>query len=476
MTYNKDHGSFSNLRQLLFLILFFKEDGFAFRYPMNVFFDKKIEEASIIQKWRGYNNQSGNLQLYIHSIFCDTRCNYCDCESLIKVNNADTSKYKDYLLADIAKYWKVIEKPLDSLYFWGWTFNLLSDPEIIELCQCVKDSFTLSKECRWQVEIHPYYLTDSTLEILKDFWVTDLMLWIQTTSIRVNALNNRKFDLIKLDTAIDSIIKLWFKKVSFDMMYNLPFMTLEDTRNDLEYAYLIWEKIKRSGMSVNIEINRWDLSMRTSFANMFLSKWWKDKFFDICKYYIGNSKKVVGVVNQYIDEKFLWLFDTHREEIEERKNKNTAILWFWLSATSYIPGVLAYENTSYNSWKDLESKFVWYELKEIDNDLSFISDNLRRWIEKKKFTDSLNKSEKIESFYDAYKDLFIEKDWYVRMNVNTDIENDLLNLYLIDDKILDSRHSYLLSRWTELWFSSHDLEKQSGLFLEYYYNRNKLYW
>ena len=84
---------------------------------MNIFFDKKITGNRILDEWEKYNSSDGNLQLYIHSIFCDTRCSYCDCESLLRIDSVDAIKYQNYLLNDIAKYGKIIRKPLDSIYF-----------------------------------------------------------------------------------------------------------------------------------------------------------------------------------------------------------------------------------------------------------------------------------------------------------------------------------------------------------------------
>jgi hypothetical protein len=40
------------LKKLLFLILFFNVDGFAFRYPMNAFFDKPLKEVDILDYWK----------------------------------------------------------------------------------------------------------------------------------------------------------------------------------------------------------------------------------------------------------------------------------------------------------------------------------------------------------------------------------------------------------------------------------------
>ncbi len=466
---------FEEIEKILFLILFFKEDGFAFRYPMNVFFSEKVSEKNVMNKWNLYNEKEWFLQLYIHSIYCDTRCNYCDCEALLRVNETDTKIYRDYMLQELEKYSTVIKKPLDSIYF-GWgTFNLASDEEIREMSTKILENFSLSEGYSWQVEIHPFYLTSNTLHILKDFGVTDIMFGVQTTSEKVNRYNNRKFSKTKLDMAINQAIECGFKKISFDLMYNLPSMTLDDLINDLEYIYAAWQKIKNHGLDVNLEINRWDISIKTGFANIFLGKYWKDKFLDLCKYYISTSKKAVKIVDTYIDGKFLWLFDTHRREIEERKTNNTAIVWIGLSATSYIPWVIAYEDVSYGSWKQNKKILNGYSLSEIDNYLSFMSDNLRRWIPFNIFAFTQENSAKFNTFTQYYDSLFVRENDNIRMNISTDLENDILNLYLIDDAIFQKRKIYLLKRWTDLWFTMDELELYSKLFLDYYYKRNRLY-
>lgn len=466
----------SELRKILFLILFFKKDWFAFRYPMNIFFTKSIEEKYLTELWEKYNNENWGLQLYIHSIYCDTRCNYCDCEALLKWTEENSKNYKNYICNNIKKYWEILNKPLTSLYFWWGTFNLWSDNDIIDICSLVKENFNFAKGYSWQVEIHPYYLTEKTLQILKDFWVTDIMLAVQTTSNKVNKLNNRRFDIIKLEKAIENIIELWFKKVSFDLMYNLPYMTNDDLVTDMNYIYSTWKKLKQNDIDINVEINRWDISLKTWFANIFLKKWWKEKFLDICKYYVNSSKKWTKIVNSYIDNKFLWLFDTQREEIEERKYKNTAILWIWLTSTSYIPGVIAYEDINYSWWNKGKVNYKWYMLSEIDNDLSFISDNLRRGINKVRMEETIKKNEKLKSFYEYYKNSFkqTEDDYYIDTWV--DLENDLYNIYMIDENILKNRAEFLLKKWEKLWFTEEDLDQYTDLFLNYYYDRNKLYW
>lgn len=464
------------LREVLFLILFFKEDGFAFRYPMNVFFDKNINKNDIFDEWIKYNKSSWWLQLYIHSIYCDDRCSYCDCESLNAKNKKDFLKYKNYILNNLKEYANLIKKPIDSIYFWWWTFNLWSNEQIKEICNSVIQKFKLSDNYIWQVEIHPYYLTKNTLKILKDFWVNNIMLWIQSTSEKVNSLNNRKFDKNKINEAIDEIIRLKFNKVSFDFIFNLPYMSTEDLLKDLDYIYKLWERLKSNWININLEINRWDISMKTIFANLFFNKLWKEKFIKLVKYYISNSKKSVKIVDKYIDNKFLWLFETDRDEIEERKQKNTAILWIWLSSTSYIPWIIAYEDINYSNWKEFWFKYRWYNLSKTDNELFLISNNLRRWINKEIFNNWIKNSKKLENFYNFYNLFFKEKWENILMDINSDLENDLLNLYLIDDISFENAKKYLIKKWKKKGFNMSDLTSYSNLFLDYYYNRNKLYW
>lgn len=470
---------FDNLKQFLFLILLFKLDGFCFRYPMDIFLTKDYNVDYISKKWVEFNDTDNNIQLYLHSIYCWTRCSYCDCKTFIKNDENDFLLYKNYLISNIKHYWKIINKPLNSIYFWWGTFNLWSDDDIKDICIVLKENFKFSENIIWQVEIQPYYLTENTLSILKDFWVTDVMLWIQTFSEKVNKLNNRKFDLEKIKSAIDKIIELKFRKVSFDMMYNLPYMSSDDLVSDMETIYSFWKKLKDNDINVNFEPNRWDISLRTMFWSVFLNNYWTNKFIDICKYYIKNSDKLVRIVDKYIDNKFIWVFDTRREEIEERKIKNTAIVWIGLTSTSYIPWVLVYEDLNYSWWKNNNFKYKWYWLSSIDINLFYVLENLNitRWISRTDFDFILKNSKKFNDFYIAYNNHFHENlDWKIYVDFNSDKEIDLLNIYLIDDEVRNIQYKKMLEKWSSLGFKEEDLLNYTDLFLDYYYNRNKFYW
>lgn len=466
----------SELRRLLFLILFFRKEGSAYRYPMNLFFDTVLQVEEVWEMWNRYNGSKGNIQLYIHSIYCEKKCNYCNCEVLLQPNEEKYKKYKKYLCDYIEYYGKIIKKPLNSIYFWGGTVNLWSNEDLTELCTKVKNNFQLAPEYVWQVEIHPYHLNENTLKILKDFWVTDIVLAIQTISEKVNRLNNRNFNLQKVEFAIDKVIELSFRRVSFDFMYNLPYMTNEDTITDLNYIYWVGKKIKSHNIDVNLEIHRWDISFKTTFAHIFMKKTGKEKFLDICKYYMEKSKQGTKIVDMYIDKKILWLFDTERTEIEERKFKNTAILGIGLSAQSYIPWVVAYEDCNYQWWGKNKIEYKGYILSDIDNELSFISDNIRRGVSKKVIQKARDKNIKFNEFYAYFKDSFTEKWDELYLNVETDIENDIYNLYIIDEKLLEKWEKLLREKWCKVWFAEEDLDTYTSLFLDYYYDRNKLYW
>jgi len=104
------------IKKLLFLILFFDKEGFAFRYPMSTFFNIEKTKNEILNMWKNNNNSYLDLQLYIHTPFCFTRCYYCNCytESL---NVNSQIKYKDYVIQYINEYSKVISKDITSIYF-----------------------------------------------------------------------------------------------------------------------------------------------------------------------------------------------------------------------------------------------------------------------------------------------------------------------------------------------------------------------
>ncbi|MDD2907732.1 MAG: radical SAM protein [Candidatus Gracilibacteria bacterium] len=445
---------------------------------MDTFLNVNVENDLINDNWLKFNNTDSNLQLYLHSIYCGTRCSYCDCKTFIKGDKNDFLKYKEYIIYQINYYGKIIKKPLNSIYFGGGTFNIWPDDYIIEICDEIKKNFKFDDKIIWQVEIQPYYLSENTLNILKSYGVTDIMLGIQTFSEKVNKLNNRSFDLNKIDLAINNIINLNFRKVSFDMMYNLPYMTASDLISDMEKMYEYGIKLKNNNINVNFEPNRWDISMRTTFGSLFLNKYGKEKFLDICNYYIKNSQKLVRIVDKYIDNKFIGLFDTKREEIEERKVKNTAILGIGLTSTSHIPGKLVYEDLNYSGWKQNTFKYKGYILDDSDIELFYILENLNitRGINKDIFYLALKKHSKLNDFYIRYSSNFkINEIGNIYVNFNSDKELDLLNIYLINDDIRDKQLKKILDKWLSMGFNTEELEYYNSIFLDYYYDRNKFY-
>jgi hypothetical protein len=50
-----------------------------------------------------------------------------------------------------------------------------------------------------------------------------------------------------------------------------------------------------------------------------------------------------------------------------------------------------------------------------------------------------------------------------------------LNIFLINNEVREEKFKELKKKWQNLWFTLEDLENYYNIFLEYYYNRNKLY-
>ncbi|MDR1987589.1 MAG: hypothetical protein LBQ24_02220 [Candidatus Peribacteria bacterium] len=70
-----------------------------------MFFSRNLQEEDILNYWKEYNkNNNSSLQLYLHNMYCFTKCSYCNCHSWVVQKKDDVLEYYDYMLSEIKKY------------------------------------------------------------------------------------------------------------------------------------------------------------------------------------------------------------------------------------------------------------------------------------------------------------------------------------------------------------------------------------
>ena len=98
------------------------------------------------------------ISLYLHIPFCQSKCNYCSFVSFpIWENSSFLDAYISSLKKEIKFYAGVLnDKEVKTLYFWGWTPNLLWADMLISLIEEVSNNFDLTNLWELSFEFNPY--------------------------------------------------------------------------------------------------------------------------------------------------------------------------------------------------------------------------------------------------------------------------------------------------------------------------------
>jgi oxygen-independent coproporphyrinogen-3 oxidase len=218
-------------------------------------YDEKRFEADLIR------NNDGNkapLSLYLHIPFCDTLCYFCGCNMLVTRNRDYIQQYMVTLKQEIDRVSSYINKQrkVTQVAWGGGTPSYLTPDQIDDLCEFLHSKFNFAPDAEISVEIDP---RDLTLEHMKAFrrgGVNRVSLGVQDFNEQVqNAVNRIQPERITVD-AIEWSKTLGIDSVNIDLIYGLPFQTLQSFQNTLEkvvqlspnriavfnFAYVPWMK------------------------------------------------------------------------------------------------------------------------------------------------------------------------------------------------------------------------------------------
>jgi oxygen-independent coproporphyrinogen-3 oxidase len=202
-------------------------------YPTaNLFNDKFLTEDYVAAAQRSNReNEPKPLSLYFHIPFCDTVCFYCACNKIVTKRRDRAGPYLDHLYREIEMQGALYDhsRPVDQLHWGGGTPTFLSHEQMRELMEKTAQHFTLMDDDKgeYSIEIDPREITPEGVHFLRDIGFNRLSLGIQDFDSKVQKAVNRIQSEEITFAAIDAARAARFKSVSVDLIYGLPFQTVE---------------------------------------------------------------------------------------------------------------------------------------------------------------------------------------------------------------------------------------------------------
>lgn len=228
-------------------------------YPPATRFTDEFSVADLNEAIAKDNESSHRpLSLYAHLPFCESRCWYCGCTTVITRDKSAADLYLDDLAREISLYNLRInpERRAVQLHLGGGTPTFLTPSQLNRLSELFHCYFRFDPDAEISVEIDPRRLTWDHVTALKNLGARRASLGIQDTDRRVQLAIHRYQPPEQNVQAVSWLRKAGFNSINVDLIYGLPLQTVASFDATLEsvlelepdrlsvfgYAHVPWMK------------------------------------------------------------------------------------------------------------------------------------------------------------------------------------------------------------------------------------------
>jgi len=207
-------------------------------YPTAVQFTETFDEASYRRILLDSNASGHPLSLYFHIPFCDTLCFYCACNKVATKDRSMAAEYLARVYEEMRMQSELIDpsRVVTQLHWGGGTPTFISHGEMRELVSKTRQYFTLLDDDtgEYSIEIDPREAKGDTVKLLRELGFNRMSLGVQDFDEKVqkavNRIQSKQETLFVLQAARDE----GFRSISIDLIYGLPFQTLESFSQTLD--------------------------------------------------------------------------------------------------------------------------------------------------------------------------------------------------------------------------------------------------
>jgi len=205
-----------------------------------------------------YGENLPDLSLYFHLPYCDTLCYFCGCNMIITRNRERVKEYQRYLKKemDLLRSCLNTGRRVTQLHWGGGTPTHLNPDEIADLASYINESFNFNETSENSCEIDPRGLTKEHLEALRFNGFNRISMGVQDFNEKVQKAVNRIQPEDITRQACEWIREMKFHSFNLDLMYGLPFQTVDTFANTVDnvidispdriavfnYAHVPWMK------------------------------------------------------------------------------------------------------------------------------------------------------------------------------------------------------------------------------------------
>ncbi len=182
------------------------------------------------------SNSKEGITLYIHLPFCESLCTFCGCFKRITKNHAVEDPYIKAVLKEWRLYSELFdEKPvIKEIHLGGGTPTFFSSNNLQDLINGIFSFAEKHPECEMSFEGHPNNTTREHLQSLYNLGFRRVSFGVQSYSETVQKAINRIQPFENVAKVTYLAREIGYTSISHDLIYGLPFQTLEDIYDTIE--------------------------------------------------------------------------------------------------------------------------------------------------------------------------------------------------------------------------------------------------
>jgi oxygen-independent coproporphyrinogen-3 oxidase len=202
---------------------------------------------------------AGPVSLYFHLPFCETRCWFCGCNTVITRRRDSAGEYLD----DLAREMRLTAARMDTsrrvaqIHLGGGTPTFFPPEELRRLGALIRSVFpNVAPDVEFGVEVDPRRLSAEHVLALREIGANRASLGVQDTNPRVQLAIHRIQPQRVNEQAMDWLRSVGFNSINIDLIFGLPLQTAEtfgqtikdvlklapDRLSVFSYAHVPWIK------------------------------------------------------------------------------------------------------------------------------------------------------------------------------------------------------------------------------------------
>ena len=207
-------------------------------YPTALEFTDTFGYTSYLEKLHSQDPMRP-LSLYFHLPFCKNACYFCGCNVVFTSKEDKKERYIDYLTREL----QILSTHIDvnrsviQLHFGGGTPTFFDADQLHRIISMIKSHFkNFAQDAEISCEIDPRHIDEAQMKVMSDAGFNRVSFGIQDFDEKVQVAVHRvqPYDITK--GAMDLARKYNMVSVNVDLIYGLPYQSLETFKKTLDLA------------------------------------------------------------------------------------------------------------------------------------------------------------------------------------------------------------------------------------------------